>query len=65
MQTGDFASVIKIDLNGVLEQVPFYALKDSSSSIFLDGIDFENNLGFLWGIQLMGFSPYFILRTME
>ena len=59
MQTGDFASVIKIDLNGVLEQVPFYALKDSSSSIFLDGIDFENNLGFLMGDPVYGFFSLF------
>ena len=59
MQTGDFASVIKIDSNGVLEQVPFYALKDSSSSIFLDGIDFENNLGFLMGDPVDGFFSLF------
>ena len=59
MQTGDFASVIKIDLNGVLEQVPFYALKDSSSSIFLDGIDFENNLGFLMCDPVDGFFSLF------
>jgi len=59
MQTGDFASLIKIDSNGVLKQNPYYTSSDSNKTLFLDGIDFENNLGFLMGDPFDGFFSLF------
>ncbi|MEN9913831.1 MAG: hypothetical protein RL528_565 [Bacteroidota bacterium] len=59
MQTGDFASLIKIESNGVLKQEPYYTSFDSNKTLFLDGMDFENNLGFLMGDPFEGFFSLF------
>ena len=59
MQTGDFASLIKIDSKGVLKQEPYYTSSDSNKTLFLDGMDFENNLGFLMGDPYDGFFSLF------
>ena len=59
MQTGDFASLIKIDSNGVLKQEPYYTSSDSNKTLFLDGMDFKNNVGFLMGDPYDGFFSLF------
>ena len=59
MQTGDFASVIQINSKGLVKQDSYYTSVDSTAYIFLDGMDFENNLGFLMGDPFDGFFSLF------
>jgi hypothetical protein len=49
MQTGDKGAIIFIDSTGKATRTPFYERKDSTKSIFLDGMSFYGNLGFLMG----------------
>jgi hypothetical protein len=49
MQTGDQGAIIFIDSTGKATRTPFYERNDSTKSIFLDGMSFNGNLGFLMG----------------
>jgi hypothetical protein len=49
MQTGNQGAIIFIDSTGKVTRTPFYERKDSTKSIFLDGMSFNGNLGFLMG----------------
>ena len=49
MQTGDHGAIIFIDSTGKVTRTPFYERNDSTKSIFLDGMSFNGNLGFLMG----------------
>jgi photosystem II stability/assembly factor-like uncharacterized protein len=49
MQTGDKGAVIHIDNQGNIKRVPFYENNDTTKSIFLDGMSFAGNIGFLMG----------------
>jgi photosystem II stability/assembly factor-like uncharacterized protein len=49
MQTGDKGAVIHIDNQGNINRVPFYENNDTTKSIFLDGMSFKGNIGFLMG----------------
>ena len=49
MQTGDQGAIIFIDSTGKVRKTPFYSRNDTTKSIFLDGMSFNGNLGFLMG----------------
>ena len=49
MQTGVQGAIIFIDSTGKATRTPFYERNDSTTSIFLDGMSFSGNLGFLMG----------------
>lgn len=49
MQTGDQGAIIFIDSTGKATRTTFYERNDSTKSIFLDGMSFNGNLGFLMG----------------
>jgi hypothetical protein len=49
MQTGNQGAIIFIDSTGKVTKTPFYYRNDTSKSIFLDGMSFNRNLGFLMG----------------
>jgi hypothetical protein len=49
MQTGKNGAIIFIDSSGKTTRTPFYENNDSTKSIFLDGMSFAGNIGFLMG----------------
>ena len=49
MQTGNQGAIIFIDSTGKATKTPFYERNDSTKSIFIDGMSFYGNLGFLMG----------------
>ncbi len=49
MQTGDQGAIIFIDSSGKVTRTPIFDRNDSTKSIFLDGMSFYGNLGFLMG----------------
>lgn len=59
MQTGDKGAIVRIDKSGSINRIPFYEDNDKTKSIFLDGMSFEGNTGFLMGDPVNGyFSVY-------
>ena len=49
MQTGDQGAIIIIDSTGKFNKTNFHYRNDTTKSIFLDGMSFIGNLGFLMG----------------
>lgn len=49
MQTGINGAIIFIDSSGKRTRTPFYENNDTTKSIFLDGMSFAGNVGFLMG----------------
>jgi hypothetical protein len=49
MQTGKNGAIIFIDSSGKTTRTPFYENNDTTKSIFLDGMSFAGNIGFLMG----------------
>jgi hypothetical protein len=49
MQTGKNGAIIFIDSSGNITRTPFFEKNDTTKSIFLDGMSFAGNIGFLMG----------------
>jgi photosystem II stability/assembly factor-like uncharacterized protein len=63
MQTGKNGAIIFIDSSGKTTRTPFYENNDSTKSIFLDGMSFAGNIGFLMGDPIK--SHFSIYKTKD